>query len=84
MVHGFSQRHSINYDETFRPVVKFATIRAVLSITVSHAWLIHQLDVKNAFLHGQVEETVYRQHSPSFVDSAAPNHISIAEVPLRT
>jgi hypothetical protein len=39
-------------------VVKPATIRAVLSIAASQAWPIHQLDVKNAFLHGQLDKTV--------------------------
>jgi hypothetical protein len=43
-----NQQAGIDYDETFSPVVKLATIRTVLSLTASHAWLLHQLDMKNA------------------------------------
>nr|AAM93723.1 putative reverse transcriptase [Oryza sativa Japonica Group] len=51
VVRGYSQQHGIDYDETFSPVVKPATIRVVLSIVASRAWPIYQLDVKNAFVH---------------------------------
>ncbi|KAJ9546206.1 hypothetical protein OSB04_025913 [Centaurea solstitialis] len=56
---GFSQQPGLDFDDTFSPVVKPATIRTVLSISISRNWPIHQLDVKNAFLHGDLTETVY-------------------------
>jgi hypothetical protein len=54
----FMQRPSVDYDETFRPVVKPMTVHTVLSLALSRDWLVHQLDVKNAFLHSMLIETI--------------------------
>jgi hypothetical protein len=70
VLRGFTQRPGVDYDETFSLVVKSATVRTVLSLAVSHSWPVHQLDVKNAFLHGILSETVYYSQPTGFVDPA--------------
>nr|GEY92693.1 ribonuclease H-like domain-containing protein [Tanacetum cinerariifolium] len=64
VANGSSQQLGVDFDETFSPVVKPATIRTVLSLVVSRKWPIHQLDVKNAFLNGDLSETIY-MHQPT-------------------
>ena len=75
MVHGFTQQPGVDFDETFSPVVKPATIRLLLSLAVTRGWSLRQLDVQNAFLHGVLEEEVYMRQPPGFVDPAQPHHL---------
>lgn len=72
VLQGFTQRPGVNYDETFSPVVKPATVHIVLSLALSQDWPVHQLDVKNTFLHGTLSETVYYCQPTGFVDPATP------------
>jgi len=65
----------VDFDETFNPVVKPATVRTVLSLALSRGWPVHQLDVKNASLHGTLSETVYCAQPAGFEDTAHPHHV---------
>ncbi|GJU59044.1 ribonuclease H-like domain-containing protein [Tanacetum coccineum] len=75
VVNRRSQQQGIDCDETFSLVVKPATIRTVLSLAVSRDWPIHQLDVKNAFLHGHLSDTLYMHQPPGFVDPNKHNYV---------
>jgi hypothetical protein len=70
---GFTQHPGVDYDETFSPVVKPATVHTMLAIAVSHDWPVQQLDVKNVFLHDTLSETIFYSQPTGFADSAHPN-----------
>ncbi|GJW60767.1 ribonuclease H-like domain-containing protein [Tanacetum coccineum] len=69
VANGSTQLEGVDVDETFCPIVKPGTIHMVLSLAVSRHWPIHQQDVKNVFLHGDLTETVYMHQPPGFRDS---------------
>jgi hypothetical protein len=72
---GFKQQYGVDYEETFSPVVTAATIRVILSLAVSNGWMIRQLDVHNAFLHGFLEEDVYMHQPPGYEDKKLSHHV---------
>ncbi|GJU68434.1 ribonuclease H-like domain-containing protein [Tanacetum coccineum] len=85
VANGRSQQQGIDCDETFIPVVKPATIRTVLSLAVLQDWSIPQLDVKNAFLHGHLSETVYMHQPLGFVDTSHPDYYcNLCRTPVDT
>ena len=63
---GYSQTYGIDYDETFAPVIKMNMVRTLVSCAANKGWPLHQLDVKNAFLHGDLQEEVYMELLPDF------------------
>lgn len=56
---GYVQQHGIDYEEVIAPVARIETICLLISLAASRGWEIHHLDVKTAFLHGELKETVY-------------------------
>ncbi|GKV19319.1 hypothetical protein SLEP1_g29599 [Rubroshorea leprosula] len=64
---GYKQKFSINYQEVFAPVARMDTIRLVIALASQNSWLIYQLDVKSAFLHGDLQEQIFVDQPPSYV-----------------
>ena len=59
LTEGFSQVKGIDYNKTFAPVTKFNSIQLLLALSARFNWEIHQMDVKSAFLNGELEEEIY-------------------------
>ena len=58
---GFTQEYEIDYEETFTPVARISSVRDLLAVADASKWVFLQMDVKNAFLNGDLSEEVYMQ-----------------------
>ena len=72
VVKGYTQKFGVDYQETFAPLAKMNTILVLLSLAANFDWPLKQFDVKNVFLHGDLEEEVYMDFLPRYgVQNAA-------------
>ena len=72
---GFSQQPRLDYDETFSPVVRYETIRLLLATAALENWDIEALDVKTAFLYGDLDEEIYMQQPEGFIIKGQENKV---------
>ncbi|GJV78325.1 retrovirus-related pol polyprotein from transposon TNT 1-94 [Tanacetum coccineum] len=72
---GYNQQEGIDFDETYAPVARLESIRILLAYACAHDFKLFQMDVKNAFLNGFINEEVYVAQPPGFVDFEKPNHV---------
>ena len=72
---GYSQEEGIDYDETFAPVARLEAIRIFLAFAAHSNFKVYQMDVKSAFLNGELEEEVYMQQPPGFEDPHHPDFV---------
>lgn len=67
VVKGYSQQHGVDYTEVFAPVARMETIRLVVALAAQKGWAIYQLDVKSAFLYGELNEEVFVEQPLGYV-----------------
>ena len=63
---GFTQEYGIDYEETFAPVARLSSVHTLIAVSASKHWPLFQMDVKNAFLNGELTKEVYMQLPPRF------------------
>jgi hypothetical protein len=71
VVKGYAQRKGIDYDEVFAPVARLDTVRLLIALAADKGWEMHHLDVKSAFLNGDLQEEVYVQQPEGFVKTGS-------------
>ena len=70
---GYSQRPGIDYEETFAPVVRFESVRSMIALAVHGNMKLHQMDVKTAFLNGELREEVFIRQPEGFIEEGKDN-----------
>ena len=72
---GYTQKFNVDWDETFAPVVRFSSVRALLALAVHNGMLAHQMDVVSAFLNGTLEEEICIDQPSHYVQKGIENMV---------
>ena len=75
MARGFSQKEGIDYEETFAPVARYTSIRAIMALASMMKWDLHQMDMETTFLNGVIEEEVYTEQPHGFEVEDRRTHV---------
>ena len=67
MAKGYAQEYGVDYSEAFAPVARMDTVRMIIALAAQREWSIYQLDVKSAFLHGELSEDVFVEQPKGYV-----------------
>lgn len=74
---GFTQIHGIDFDDTFAPIARMTSIRTVLALAARYDWEIHQVDVKSAYLYGELneDEVIYTKPPPGDIKVCSDDEV---------
>ena len=75
VVKGYAQRHGIDYDEVFAPVARMEAVRLLLALAAHEGWEVHHMDVKTAFLNGDLQEEVFVEQAPGFAQAGQEHKV---------
>ena len=75
VVQGYNQEEGIDYDETFAPIAKMEAIRILIAFVAFMGFKLYKMDVKSAFLNGDLKEEVFVKQPPGFEDAELPDHV---------
>ncbi|GJV56069.1 zinc finger, CCHC-type containing protein [Tanacetum coccineum] len=75
VIQGFKQKSVIDYFDTYPPMTRISTIRLLIAMASIHSLIIHQMDVKTAFLNGELDEEVYMNQPRGFIMSGNENKV---------
>lgn len=79
VVQGFTQQEGVDFDDTFSPVAKLTTVKLLLALAAIQGWSLHQMDVSNAFLHGDLDEEIFMSlplgYTPAPGETLPPNPV---------
>ncbi len=70
---GYAQTYGIDYEKTYSPVTKMTIVITIITMAIAKGWSLHQMDVNNVFLHGDLQEEVYMEQPVGYVDQTHPN-----------
>jgi len=79
---GYAQIQGVDYDEVFAPVARLETVRVLIALAAQRDWEIHHMDVKSAFLNGELIEEVYVNQPPGFTSSYTVKRVLKLKKPL--
>lgn len=72
---GYVQKQGIDFEEVFAPVARMETVRLLITLAAQEGWWLHHMDVKSAFLNGELEEEVYVKQPPGFEDKGSEHKV---------
>lgn len=72
---GYAQRQGLDFEELFSPVARFETVPLILAIAAQYTWKVYQLDIRSAFLNGELLEKVYVDQPQGYVNPSNPHKV---------